>query len=102
LQVRSYEVPTLALSGPNFYDRLDIRSPKSEEALGENSALTEFATCALTLALIVGMRSIEYVVCLPTLVSFIYLILRIGRSREYIDLHGRANSDEIFSLRILA
>ena len=29
--------------------------------------------------------SIEYVVCFPTLVLFIYLILRIGRSREYID-----------------
>jgi hypothetical protein len=29
--------------------------------------------------------SIEYVVCLPTLISFIYLALRLGRSREYID-----------------
>ena len=30
--------------------------------------------------------SIEYVVSLPTFISFICLILRIGRSREYIDL----------------
>ena len=30
--------------------------------------------------------SIEYVVCLPTSISFICLILRIGRSRQYIDL----------------
>jgi hypothetical protein len=30
--------------------------------------------------------SIEYVVCLPSLISFICLVLRIGRSREYIDL----------------
>ena len=30
--------------------------------------------------------SIEYVVCLPTLISFICLALRNGRSREYIDL----------------
>ena len=29
--------------------------------------------------------SIEYVVCLPTLIPFTYLNLRIGRSREYID-----------------
>ena len=30
--------------------------------------------------------SIEYVVCLPTLISLICLILRIGRGRECIDL----------------
>jgi hypothetical protein len=30
--------------------------------------------------------SIEYVVCLPTFVSFICLVLRIGRSREHVDL----------------
>ena len=30
--------------------------------------------------------SIEYVVCLPTLVSFICLVLRDGRSREFIDI----------------
>jgi hypothetical protein len=30
--------------------------------------------------------SIEYVVCLPTLISFICLVLRNGRSRKYIDL----------------
>ena len=30
--------------------------------------------------------SIEYVVCLPTLISFICSVVRIGRSREYIDL----------------
>jgi hypothetical protein len=29
--------------------------------------------------------SIEYVVCFPTPISFICLVLRIGRSREYID-----------------
>ena len=28
--------------------------------------------------------SIEYVVCLPTLISFICLVLRIGRNREYV------------------
>jgi hypothetical protein len=30
--------------------------------------------------------SIEYVVCLSILISFICLVLRIGRCREYIDL----------------
>ena len=30
--------------------------------------------------------SVEYVDCLPTFMSFICFILRIGRSREYIDL----------------
>ena len=36
--------------------------------------------------------TIEYVVCIPTLVLFIYF-LRNGRRSEYIDLNRRANSD---------
>ena len=35
---------------------------------------------------IIIQASIEYVVCLLTLVSFIQLVLRVGRSREYIDV----------------
>lgn len=34
---------------------------------------------------VIIQTSIEYVVCLPILIPFIYLVLRLGRSREYID-----------------
>ena len=46
--------------------------------------------------------SIEYVVCLPTFMSFICLILRIGRNREYIDLMDEPILTNYSSLRILA
>jgi len=44
--------------------------------------------------------SIEYVVCLPTLSSFIYLVLGSGRRSEYIDHTGKP-IQQFFSLRIL-
>ena len=46
--------------------------------------------------------SIEYVVSLPTFISFICLILRIGRSREYIGLLDEPILTSYFTLRILA
>jgi hypothetical protein len=42
--------------------------------------------------------SITYVICLPTLVPFISLVLRIGRRREYVDLTSQAISDKLFTI----
>jgi hypothetical protein len=50
---------------------------------------------------ITNQASIEYVVCLPTFVLFIRLVLRIGRSREYVDLTAEPILTP-FPLRILA
>jgi hypothetical protein len=47
--------------------------------------------------------SIEYVVYLSALILFICFVLRIGRSREYIDLRDEPiYCNKLFSLRILA
>ena len=42
--------------------------------------------------------SIKYVVCLLTLISFISLVLRIGRRREYVYLTNQTISDKLFTL----
>ena len=76
-------------------DRFVMGRRASTPSARSSSKGTNFRTASTPLAWSVALRasrditiqaSIEYVVYLPTLIQFIYLVLRIGRSREYIDL----------------
>jgi hypothetical protein len=84
-----------APSSRSSLQRAKLRIAPAPQALAWSVALR--ASRDITI-----QASIEYVVCLSTLISFIVLALRIGSSREYIDLTDEPNLMYLFSSRILA
>ena len=93
--------------GRFIMDSRTASNPSSRSSSQGTRRRTSPAPLAWSVALrsprnITIQASIECVVCLPTLIRFIYMILRNGRHSEYINHTREPILTRYFSLRILA
>ena len=92
-QIRMKSVPQPPQSSKSSSSSQNHRTRSKSLAALKRTNRSSFRTTSPSRAI---QASIEYVVCLPPLISFICLVPSNGRSREYIDLLDKSTLTIIF------